>query len=379
MSKRRTDGRPTIADVATRAGVGAITVSRALRDPSLVSDALRQKISTAVRELGYVPNLNARALASTRSDVVGVLVPSLTQHIFADVLRGIYDGIGTTRLHIQVGNTRYDLDEEDRLLAELLRYKPAGLIVSGIDQSPAGRRMLEKANCPVIQIMDLSDDPVNKIIGFSHHNAAKAMTQHLIEAGYRRIGFLSGWMNSRSKGRLSGYAEALDEAGFFDPALTNAAGDLGALALRGSWDKHQYSTPAMGRELLSELWRRAPDMDAVFCNNDVLALGALFECHARGVSVPRDFGIAGFNDEDFMEAASPALSSVRTHRWKVGHDAVVALRRQLDGEPDDERVVDVGFDIVKRASTDRRGLGAGEGVVELVASQPAAIGSGRMA
>lgn len=358
MSKRRTDGRPTIADVAARAGVGAISVSRALRDPSLVSDAMREKIDAAVRELGYVPNLAARALASTRSDVVGVLVPSLTQHIFADVLRGIYDGIGKTRLHIQVGNTRYDLDEEDRLLAELLRHKPAGLIVSGIDQSAAARRMLEQANCPVIQIMDLSDDPVNKIIGFSHHNAAKAMTQHLIEAGYRRIGFLSGWMNNRSKGRMSGYIEALEEAGLYDPQLGNPAGDLGALALRGSWDKHQYSTPAMGRELLTELWNRVPDLDAVFCNNDVLALGVLFECNARGVSVPEDFGIAGFNDEDFMEAASPALSSVRTHRWKVGHDAVIALRRQLDGEPDDERVVDVGFEVMKRASTDRAGKSA---------------------
>jgi LacI family gluconate utilization system Gnt-I transcriptional repressor len=376
MSKRRTDGKPTIADVAQRAGVGAITVSRALRDPSLVSDALREKIDTAVRELGYVPNLAARALASTRSDVVGVLVPSLTQHIFADVLRGIYDGIGHTRLHIQIGNTRYDLDEEERLLAELLRHKPAGLIVSGIDQSPTARRMLENANCPVIQIMDLSDDPVNKIIGFSHHNAAKAMTQHLIEVGYRRIGFLSGWMNSRSKGRLSGYVEALEEAGLYDSKLTNAAGDLGALALRGSWDKHQYSTPVMGRELVSELWTRAPDMDAVFCNNDVLALGVLFECNARGISVPRDFGIAGFNDEDFMEAASPPLSSVRTHRWTVGHGAVIALRRQLDGEPDDERVVDVGFDIVKRASTDRGAVLGRVGDASVGTQKPVAVGGG---
>ena len=355
MSKRRTDGRPTIADVAARAGVGAITVSRALRDPSLVSMALRAKIDNAVMELGYVPNLAARALASTRSDVVGVLVPSLTQHIFADVLRGVYDGIGTTRLHIQVGNTRNDTSEEERLLAELLRHKPAGLIVSGIDQSPAGRQMLQDAKCPVVQIMDLCADPVNRIIGFSHHDAAMAMTHHLLEMGYRRIGFLSGWMNNRSKGRLHGYVEAMTQAGLYDPLLINAAGDLGALALRGSWDQHQYSTPTMGRKLISALWDRVPEVDAVFCNNDVLALGVLFECQARGVRVPIDFGIAGFNDEDFMEAATPAMTSVRTHRWKVGHDAVVALRRQLDGQADHERIVDVGFDIVRRASTDRAG------------------------
>jgi len=201
LRSRRTDGRPTIADVARLAGVGAITVSRALRDPSQVSAALRANIDKAVKELNYVPNLSARALASVRADVIGVLVPSLTQNIFSDVLRGVYDGVEGTELQIQMGNTRYQPEEEERLIAQMLRQKPAGMIVSGTEQNDRSREMLENARCPVIQIMDLTDKPIDTIIGFSHYEAGRAITRHLIEAGYRHIGFLSGWLNGRSFGR----------------------------------------------------------------------------------------------------------------------------------------------------------------------------------
>src|SRR6478609_1874448 len=117
--RSRSDGRPTIADVAAKAGVGAITVSRALRSPELVSEGLRKLIDEAVRDLNYIPDLNARALASTRTDVLGVLVPSLSHTVFTDVLRGVYDGVNGTKLKVQVGNTRYDAAEEERLIAGL--------------------------------------------------------------------------------------------------------------------------------------------------------------------------------------------------------------------------------------------------------------------
>ena len=117
MRSRRTDGRPTIADVARLAGVGAITVSRALRDPSQVSAALRANIDKAVKELNYVPNLSARALASVRADVIGVLVPSLTQNIFSDVLRGVYDGVEGTELQIQMGLSEARVNEATSAVA----------------------------------------------------------------------------------------------------------------------------------------------------------------------------------------------------------------------------------------------------------------------
>jgi LacI family gluconate utilization system Gnt-I transcriptional repressor len=353
LRSRRTDGRPTIADVARLAGVGAITVSRALRDPSQVSESLRKNIDDAIRQLGYVPNLNARALASIRTDIVGVLVPSLTQNIFSDVLRGVYDGVDGSNLQIQVGNTHYSDAEEERLVGQMLRQKPSGMIVSGADQNPRTRAMLENAGCPVIQIMDLTDDPIDVVIGFSHYEAGKAIATHLIEAGYRHIGFLSGWMNSRSLGRMAGLTDTLKEAGLFNPKLITPVITSSQTPESDDAGDRGFATPLIARKLLARLIEAEPRMDAVFCNNDMLALGVLFECIARGIRVPEDFGIAGFNDFDIMEATYPSLTSVRSPRYESGYNAVLAMRRRLGGGNSGERVVDLGFKVMKRSSTDR--------------------------
>ncbi|MDE1994132.1 MAG: LacI family DNA-binding transcriptional regulator [Rhizobiaceae bacterium] len=355
LGSRRTDGRPTIADVARRAGVGAITVSRALRDPSQVSETLRRTIDDAVRELNYVPNLNARALASIRTDVVGVLVPSLTQNIFSDVLRGVYDGVDGSNLQIQVGNTHYSEDEEERLIGQMLRQKPAGMIISGTDQNPRSRAMLESAGCPVIQIMDITDDPIDTVIGFSHYEAGRAIARHLIEAGYRHIGFVSGWMNSRSLGRLAGLTDALKEAGMYNPKLITPIVTGEPVHERKHPGKISFATPVGARKLVSDLLEADPRMDAVFCNNDIMALGVLFECMKRGIRVPDDFGIAGFNDFDIMEAAHPSMTSVHSPRWESGYEAVLAMRRRLDGDDGGPRIVDLGYRVMARGSTDRAG------------------------
>ena len=146
---RRGGGRPTIADVARLAGVGAITVSRALREPERVSrKPAPADHSSAVDELGYVPDPNARALASARADVIGVLVPSLTNNVFAEVVRGIYDGLGDSPLQRPDRQHALFRLEEERLLQLFLSQRPAALIVSGIDQTPAARKLLEDAGCP---------------------------------------------------------------------------------------------------------------------------------------------------------------------------------------------------------------------------------------
>jgi LacI family transcriptional regulator, gluconate utilization system Gnt-I transcriptional repressor len=359
--KSRSDGRPTIADVAAKAGVGAITVSRALRNPHLVSEPLRRSIEAAIREINYVPNLSASALASRHSDIVGVLIPSLTHTVFTDVLRGIYDGVDETKLQVQLGNTRYDPQEEERLIGLFLRQKPSAMIVSGVDQTAKSRRMLETAGCPVVQIMDLSGDPIDQIVGFSHEAAGRRMTEHLIAQGYQRIAFLSGWLSERSNGRLRGYQQALAAADLDATASIysmNGAGmdELGDQArLPAGRPVPELATPSIGRLLFRQARANDPKIDAVFCNNDTLALGVLFECLGSGIRVPEDVGIAGFNDLDFMEAAEPALSTVRTHRYRIGHAAVAVIRAKLNGEQPESRIVDVGFDIMQRRSTERSG------------------------
>ena len=336
---RRGGGRPTIADVARLAGVGAITVSRALREPERVSQDLRRQILLAVDKLGYVPDPNARALASARAEVFGVLVPSLTNNVFAEVVRGIYDSLSDSPFRVQLGNTHYSGLEEERLLQVFLSQRPTALIVSGIDQTAAARRLLETAGCPVVQIMETGTDPIDMIVGFSHSEGGRAATGHMIEAGYRRIGFLGARMDPRSQRRLAGYRVAMEGAGLFDPRLVTTT--------------PVPSSVTLGRDLFREALAKAPTLDAVFCNNDDLALGVLFECHRASIAVPKTIGISGFNDLDMMQVAFPSVTSVRTHRYEIGRQAVAMARAVISGIGPDNRVVDLGFELMRRESTAR--------------------------
>jgi LacI family transcriptional regulator, gluconate utilization system Gnt-I transcriptional repressor len=340
---RRGGGRPTIADVAKLAGVAAITVSRALREPGRVSQDLRRQIASAIDTLGYVPDPNARALASARADVIGVLVPSLTNNVFADVVRGIYDGLSDTGFQIQIGNTHYSGMEEERLLQVFLGQRPAALIVSGIDQTPGARRLLDDAGCPIVQIMETGPDPVDMMIGFSHFDGGAAATRHLVEAGYRRIGFVGARMDPRSQRRLAGYRAAVQAAGLYDPRLVITT--------------PIPSSVSLGRELFRDALAKMPTLDAVFCNNDDLALGVLFECHRASIKVPETIGIAGFNDLDMMQVAFPSITSVRTYRYEIGRRAVAMVRARIDGGTIDEPLVDLGFELRIRESTARGGEG----------------------
>ena len=283
-----------------------------------MSQDLRRQIAAAVKTLGYVPDTNARALASARANVVGVLIPSLTNNVFADVVRGIYDGLSDTSFQIQIGNTHYSGMEEERLLKVFLGQRPAALIVSGIDQTPPARRLLEGAGCPVVQIMEIGPEPIDMMIGFSHFDGGRVATEHLIEVGYRRIGFVGARMDPRSQRRLAGYRAAIEAAGLYDPRLVITT--------------PIPSSVSLGRELLRDALAKTPTLDAVFCNNDDLALGVLFECNRAFIKVPQTIGIAGFNDLDMMQAAYP-VDHQRAHpslrnRPPRGRDGAGAHRRR---------------------------------------------------
>ena len=336
---RRGSGRPTLSDVADLAGVGTITVSRALRDPLRVSQELRARIDIAVKDLGYVLNPNARALASVRADVIGVLIPSMTNNVFSDVLRGIHDGLGDSTLQIQFGITHYSEREEERLLRVFLGQHPSALIISGIDQTPATRRLLESADCPVVQIMEIGPDPIDMMIGFSHFDGGKTATRHLLDVGCRQIGFIGARMDPRTTRRLDGYRSAIEETGHFDIRLVTTT--------------TLPSSVTMGMKLFHEAIERVPSLDAVVCNNDDIALGVLFACNRLGLPVPSRICIAGFNDLEMMEVAYPPITSVRTPRYEIGRQAIAMAMAELNGQTVGDRVIDLGFELKIRASSAR--------------------------
>jgi len=334
--------RATLADVASRAGVSPVTVSRAIRHPEMVSEELRTRIDDAVRSLNYIPNHLASALASTRTQIVGVIVPSLTNGVFDDYLGAIQDVLNPAGIQMLVLNVRYSEIGEEQAIQTLLGYHPEAMIVAGVDQTERSRQMLKNAGVPVVQTMDVTDTPIDLNIGLDHTAAGAAAVRYLYDQGHRKIAHLTARGDPRARRRHAGYRRAMEEFGIYDERLVEAS--------------PAASTVEMGSQQFAAVLDRVGDVSAVFTCNDDLALGTLFECQRRGLRVPDDLAIMGFNDLDFCVATAPALTSMSTERQRMGTWAAQSILEIIRGSgrrPKQTRV-DVGFSIKTRGSTGAR-------------------------
>ena len=335
--------RKTLDDVAELARVSPITVSRALRNPEIVSPELRQRIDSAVAKLGYVPNVAASRLASSRSHIVGVIVPTLYNVIFAEYLQALHEVFLLSGFQVVVVNSRYSESEEEKAIRTLLGQHVEAIIVVGVDHTPMARRLLTQSRIPVIETFELTDNPIDINIGLSQSKAGQGATKFLIDLGHRKIGFVVGQLDVRAASRLNGYKKAMQEA------------DL-------SWDGLiatilNHSTINLGSAIMNMLVEERKVPDAIFCIDDNLALGALMQCRKLGLRVPDDISILGFHDLEFAAYASPSLSSVATHRRKLGElaakIAISAMTKQLSAA---DRRIDLGYEIIVRQSTQGRPL-----------------------
>lgn len=334
--KGRGTGRATLEQVAAMAGVSIMTASRALSQPHVVSEATRIKVEQAVAELGYVPNRAARALASAQSNVIVVLVPSLSNAVFTAVLEGIHDAVAPGQYQLLIGNTYYSQAEEEKLLRTYLQSSPDGILFSSQERSPAVAKMLEASQVPAVAMMDLSDDPTVLSVGFSQFEAGMEMARHLIRKGYRRIGFIGAQLDERTLRRADGYRAAMREAGLADAQLELMVPDR--------------STIALGAELMKRMMAENPDCDAVFCCNDDLAHGAVFHCQRQGVRIPQDVAVCGFNDLPASAWMMPSLTTIDTPRYQIGFEAAGLLLQVIRGERPERRRIDLGFTLRERES-----------------------------
>lgn len=337
MPQRRSRAaKVTLKDVATSLGVSSITVSRALREPEKVSETLRERIIAQVDDMGYVPDFAARALASRHNGVIGVLAPALTSHAHLGIMRGIEDRVRTSNLRIHYANSRYDPEEEVRQIRLFLSQNPAGILLSGLQQREGTLELLKAAACPVVQIVDLHLTPSGMAVGINHCEAAASAVRHLLACGYRRIGLIGGTIDVRSERRHEGYCLAMQDAGIADPALIAS--------------EEAPTSVQLGCQLLQRLRRQAPDLDCVFCQNDDLAMGVLFEAQRLGLPIPA-FGICGYNDLGFAAFSQPPLTTVRVPRFDMGYRATDLLIRVLSGEPAPTDPIDLGFEVMPRGTT----------------------------
>ena len=334
---------PTMADVARRAGVSAMTVSRALRKSGVISPDTRHRIMAAVEELGYVLDQTAGTFPSKRSGFVAALVPSLNNSNFADTARGITDVLEGSGLQLLLGYTDYSIEKEERLLESMLTRRPEGLILTGGSHTGRSRRRLLQAGVPVVETWDVPADPIEHVVGFSNAAAMRALVHHVHARGYRRIGYIGGTSNRDTRGadRRLGYAQAIDELGL----------DRGRIISFGQ----PPILVEQGGEALVQLLTRWPDTDAAVCVSDLSAFGALSECARRGWAVPGRVALAGFGDFEVARAASPRLTTVAIDAYLIGRNAgglllrAIAARREERPLPAETTIMP--FAVVPRETT----------------------------
>lgn len=328
----------SMSDVARVAGVSLITVSRALRRPEQVTQETRRAVQAAMTELGYVPNLIAGGLAATETRIVSVIVPYIAHGVFADAVQGVGDVLEGAGYCVLLGKTGGTPEGEEAVLRVLLGHRPAGVVIQGANHTEATRIMLERASVPVVEIGTLPRKPIDSVVGFSNLAAARRMTQHLIARGYRRIGLMSAppEHNDRAAARVRGFKDALRKGGLaFDPSLV----------------VHTVFSLEEGRKAAAFFLDRPDPPDAVFCGSDLWAVGLIAECRRRGIAVPGQLGVAGFNDQEIAAQTDPGVTTVRVPRYEIGRRAGELILARLKGRHSAPAVVDLGFDLMLRSST----------------------------
>ena len=308
MTTKRPRRPLTLRDVSEASGVSEMTVSRVLRNRGDVSAATREKVLTAARTLGYVPNKIAGGLASQRVNLVAVVIPSLSNMVFPEVLGGISAELDDTGLQPVVGVTNYSPSREDAVLYDMLSWRPSGVILAGLEHSRAARAMLDNAGLPVVEIMDVDGEPIDTAVGISHRRAGSEIADEIFGAGYRRIGFIGTHMpeDHRARKRLAGFEARLGELGV-------------QLAAREYYQGG--SSLSKGRELTERILTREPDLDFLYYSNDMIGAGGLLWCLERGLDIPGRLGLAGFNGVDLLDGLPMRLATTDARRVDIGRRA----------------------------------------------------------
>jgi LacI family gluconate utilization system Gnt-I transcriptional repressor len=312
----------TLRDVSEASGVSEMTVSRVLRNKGDVSATTRAKVLDATKSLGYVPNKIAGALASQRVNLVAVVIPSMSNMVFPEVMTGISEALDETGLQPVVGITNYLPDREEKVLYEMLSWRPSGIIIAGLEQSDASRVMLENSGIPVVQIMDIDGDPIDAMVGISHRRAGRKMAEAILKSGYQNIGFMGTQMalDHRARKRFEGFTQALAKQGV---EIMDSEFYSGGSAL------------AKGRQMTKSILKRSPELDFIYYSNDMIGAGGLLHLWDQDIEIPRQIGLAGFNKVELIDGLPLQLATMDSCRFEIGKKAaqIIASRNGLSDLP----------------------------------------------
>ena len=344
MSSKAKTNPVTMEEVAQAAGVSRMTVSRALRADGTVSERTRKTILDLVRKMNYVPDQMAGSLTTKRSGFVATLVPSLNNVHYAKMVQAITETVETTGMQILLGHTDYSAEHEEKLVEGMLKRRPEAIALPFDGHTTRTVKLLKQANIPVLELWEIPPKPIDYTVGFSNEKASFDMTEKLIELGFKNIAFLCETNDEWTRGaaRRLGFKKAMESAGLSAHRLI------------------RFGTPPMtikdGYDVGKNLSSYFDDIDCVFCVSDSPAFGLQTALREKGVSIPRDVGVAGFGNFEVSQYAIPSISTVQVDPAEVGHVAAQLVVRLLDrNNPTSEKKKRhrVGVSLSMRDSTRR--------------------------
>ncbi|MWQ80460.1 gluconate operon transcriptional repressor GntR [Glaesserella parasuis] len=321
--------RPTLQHIADHLGITKMTISRYLRNPEALAHQTGLRIAEAITEFGYIPNRAPDILSNAKSRAIGVLVPSLTNQVFADVIKGIELVTDKAGYQTMLAHYGYSQEKEEQRIESLLSYNVDGIILSENHHSKRTLKMLEVANIPVIEIMDSSEIGIQQAVGFDNISAAQSMVETMISRGHKNIVYFTARMDKRTKLKMQGYEQAMRKYQLEPHSLIT----------------DEPSSFTLGAKQLQQALAQYPDIDGIFCTNDDLAIGALFECQRLGIKVPKEMAIAGFHGHDVGQSLTPQLATVITPRLEIGKVAAQELLNRLNGIPQQSSIINLGYQI----------------------------------
>jgi LacI family gluconate utilization system Gnt-I transcriptional repressor len=329
----------TLADVARVAGISTITASRALNNPDLVTSETQRRVREAAAAVGYVPNLIAGSMRSNRTRLIACLVPTIASgSAFLVAVHAMTEAFTAAGYQVMLGERGYDTSREVQLVEAVIARRPDGIVVTGVMLSEAARLRLQNAGVPVVETWDMTDTPIDMVVGFSHVQAGTAIAEYLHGKGYRRVGIVTN-KEPRAEKRAQGFRDAARRLGLVAPGREVPTFTMEA----PSRMKH-------GRDGLAYLLDFHPELDAVYCASDLVAMGALIEARARSLDVPGRIAVMGFGDLDFATHTDPPLTTVHVDGVAIGRQAAACIMSRLANEQVIPAVRDIGFSVVARDS-----------------------------
>ncbi len=336
--KQKQDSKPDIVTVAKAAGVSISTVSRRFNHPDLLKPATRKKIDRAVEKLGYIRNRAAQVMHGRRSGTIGLVVPTIDNAIFAELIQSFSDGLDERGFTILIASHGFDLDREYLMLRKLLEHRVDGLALIGLEHSEATYQLIEQQNVPTVAIWNYSDEARLSCVGVQNSEAGRLAVRHLLEYGHRKIGliFPNPKGNDRAHDRLQGALTELHSEGIEVPA---------------QWQLEAPYNIADAKQACISLLEQSPRPTAILCGNDIIAQGVLYAAKLHGIPVPEQLSIMGIGDFKGAGEIEPSLSTIRIPAKRIGTRAAEHITDAVAGASEGRTAVKCELRLLNRAST----------------------------